>query len=143
MRYSSIVLAVLLVVSSVSAGEGAAGELRASEIAFAKTMADRDHAAFVGMLSEETVFWSGERELRGRHAVAAAWEPFFEGEAAPFSWSPDAAAVLESGELGFTSGAVLDPEGKKVGVFNSVWRRGDDGSWKIVFDRGCPPCACD
>jgi ketosteroid isomerase-like protein len=112
-------------------------ELRATEAAFAKTMADRDHAAFRTFLADEAVFFSGEQALRGADAVAEAWSRFYEGEDAPFSWEPGDVAVLESGTLGLSSGPVFDPEGNRVGTFNSVWRRGADGKWKIVFDRGC------
>ena len=49
---------------------------------------------------------------------------------------------LADGTLGMTSGPVYDPAGQRIGTFNSVWRRGKDGSWKIVFDKGCPPCDC-
>jgi ketosteroid isomerase-like protein len=31
--------------------------------------------------------------------------------------------------------------GLRVGTFNSVWRLEADGKWRIVFDKGCPPCA--
>lgn len=117
-------------------------ELRAAETAFAQSMADRDHAAFVRHLDDETVFFNGERVLRGKQAVADAWRGFFEGEKAPFSWMPEAVAVLESGQLGLTSGPVFDPDGKRIGTFNSMWRRGSDGAWRIVFDRGCPDCEC-
>lgn len=119
-----------------------AAELRATEIGFAKTMADRDAAAFAGFLADETVFFAGDNALRGKNTVAKAWAPFFEGPDAPFSWQPDVAVVLESGSLGLTSGPVFDPAGNRIGTFNSVWRRDDDGEWKIVFDRGCPDCAC-
>ncbi len=119
-----------------------ASELRATEEAFAQTMADRDHAAFVTFLADETVFFGGDREIRGKTAVATAWKPFFEGPEAPFSWRPDAAAVLDSGTLGLTSGPVFAPGGQRIGTFNSVWRREPDGSWKIIFDRGCPDCDC-
>ena len=80
--------------------------------------------------------------LKGADAVTAAWGRFFDGEAAPFSWEPDAVAVLESGVLGMTSGPVYSPEGERIGTFNSVWRLEPDGGWRIVFDRGCPPCDC-
>ena len=119
-----------------------AAQLRAAEEAFAKTMADRDHQAFVSFLAEEAVFFGRNGELRGRDAVAAAWKPLFEGAAAPFSWQPEVAAVLDSGSLGLTSGPVFAPDGKRIGTFNSVWRSSPDGSWKIVFDRGCPDCEC-
>jgi len=136
--------ALVLSIALTAAGEKAddtkrEAELRAAETAFAKTMADRDHAAFASFLSEEAIF-SGEGVQRGREAVAAAWAGLFKGEKAPFSWKPEYVAVLGSGDLGTTQGPVFNPEGKRVGTFNSVWRREADGKWKIIFDRGCPPC---
>ena len=141
-----LVLALGLPAAAIAAdGPGAAelaAQLRATEEAFAKTMAERDHAAFVSFLAEEAVFFGRSGELRGRDAVAAAWKPLFEGAAAPFSWQPEVATVLDSGGLGLTAGPVFAPDGKRIGTFNSVWRRSPDGSWKIVFDRGCPDCEC-
>lgn len=126
--------------SDSPSNEEPAASLKATEEAFAQTMKDRDHEAFTSFLSEETVFFAGPNELRGKETVAAAWKPFFQGTEAPFSWQPDTAAVLDSGTLGLTSGPILAPDGKRVGTFNSVWRRESDGSWKVVFDRGCPAC---
>lgn len=117
-------------------------ELRETEVAFAQTMANRDLDAFAKFLSGEVVFFTGERELRGRNAVSEVWAPFFDGADAPFSWRPETVAVLESGNLGFTSGPVFDPDGEQIGTFNSVWRRLPGERWKIIFDRGCPPCEC-
>jgi ketosteroid isomerase-like protein len=125
----------------VSAADAQA-EVRARESAFAKTMADRDHAAFVSFLADETVFFGGSGPLRGKKAVAEAWKKLYDGAKAPFSWAPDTAEVLDSGGLAMTSGPVLDPDGKRVGTFNSIWRREADGQWRIVFDKGCPPCDC-
>lgn len=143
---AALMLALGLPAAALAAdGPGAAelaAQLRATEEAFARTMADRDHAAFVSFLAEEAVFFGRNSELRGREAVAAAWKPFFEGAAAPFSWRPEVATVLDSGSLGLTAGPVFAPDGKRIGTFNSVWRRSSDGSWKIVFDRGCPDCEC-
>ena len=50
--------------------------------------------------------------------------------------------MLDSGTLAMTSGPVYDPSGKRSGTFNSVWRREPDGSWRVVLDKGCPPCEC-
>jgi ketosteroid isomerase-like protein len=69
--------------------------------------------------------------------VAEAWARFFEGEDAPFSWRPEVVAVLDSGNLGLTSGPVLGPDDDRIGTFNSIWRRDAEGNWKIVFDKGC------
>ena len=132
----------VLVAGENSGTAAVAADLRATEEAFARTMADRDHQAFVSFLAEETVFFGQRGEIRGKEAVAAAWKPLYERPEAPFSWQPESATVLDSGTLGLTSGPVLAPDGSRIGTFNSVWRRGSDGSWKVVFDRGCPDCEC-
>jgi ketosteroid isomerase-like protein len=118
-----------------------AAEVRAAETSFAKSMADRDHAAFTAHLAEEAVFFSG-KVLRGKAAVAEGWKRLYEEPKAPFSWEPEKVEVLDSGSLALSSGPVRDPEGKRVGTFNSIWRREADGRWKIIFDNGCPPCDC-
>jgi uncharacterized protein (TIGR02246 family) len=138
----------VLVAAAVAAGGGAEAapdlreEVRRAEAGFAKSMADRDHAAFASYLAEDAVFFGGKDVQRGKAAVAAAWKPLFEKTAAPFSWEPAEVEVLDSGGLAMTSGPVYDPAGKRVGTFNSVWRREKDGSWKVVLDKGCPPCDC-
>jgi ketosteroid isomerase-like protein len=120
-----------------------AAEVRQTELAFARTMADRDHAAFASFLAEETVFLAETRTLRGRAQVAEAWKRYYEGAKAPFSWEPDRVEVLDSGTLALSSGPVYDPDGQRVGTFTSVWRRDVAGRWRIIFDKGCPPCRCD
>lgn len=146
-RLLPAVLAVLVSASpalAVSAETNAElqGQVRETERAFAKTMADRDHVAFVAFLSDEAVFFDSTRVLRGRKEVAEDWKPLFEGPKAPFSWEPADVEVLASGTLALSSGPVLDPAGKRVGTFSSVWRREPDGRWRIVFDKGCPRCNC-
>jgi ketosteroid isomerase-like protein len=116
-------------------------QVRRTETAFAKTMADRDHAAFTRLLAEDTI-WLGRGVLRGKTAVADSWKRFYEGKEAPFSWEPERVEVNDSGTLGLSTGPVRDPAGKRIGTFNSIWRRGTDGKWTIIFDNGCPPCDC-
>jgi ketosteroid isomerase-like protein len=111
-------------------------QVRQAERAFAKTMADRDHAAFVRHLAEDTIFL-GRRALRGKADVAEAWKGFFEGPRAPFSWEPERVEVNDAGTLGISTGPVRDENGKQTGTFSSIWRREKDGRWRIVFDNGC------
>jgi ketosteroid isomerase-like protein len=118
-------------------------QVRQTESAFAKTMADRNPAGFASFLAAETIFMSGGRATRGAKDVAERWKGFFEGAQAPFSWAPEFVEVLDSGTLAMSSGPVLDASGKRTGTFNSVWRREADGKWKIVLDNGCPACNCD
>jgi ketosteroid isomerase-like protein len=109
-----------------------------AERAFARTMAQRDHAAFAAFVSEQARFFGGGRVLRGRSEVAAGWKAFFEGELAPFSWEPDQVEVLPDGTLALSTGPVRDPLGKLVGRFNSIWRQEAPGTWRVVFDKGEP-----
>ena len=118
-------------------------QVRQTEVAFAKTMADRNPAAFATFLSKEAVFLSEGHAARGPQQIRAEWKRFFDGLQAPFSWHPDQVEVLDSGTLAMTSGPVLSPDGKRIGTFHSVWRREAGGKWKIVLDNGCPACRCD
>ena len=118
--------------------EALAAAVKAREIAFAKTMADRDLAAFGSFVAEDAVF-IGAVPLHGRAAVVLGWKAFFDGPA-PFSWAPERVEVTSSGTLAISSGPVFDPAGKRVSTFNSAWRRDADGEWRVVLDIGCPRC---
>ncbi len=113
-----------------------------TERAFARTMAERDHAAFVRFVSEEAVFFSGTRVLRGKQQVADAWKPYYQGPTAPFSWQTEHVEVLQSGALALSSGPVRDAQGKLIATFSSVWRLEAPGVWRIVFDKGNEVCDC-
>jgi ketosteroid isomerase-like protein len=140
----TVVLAVLgLAPGEAQRGGGSAvDQVRAAETAFAKSMADRNAAAFAALVADETVFFGSKTVFHGKAEVVAGWKRFFDGPSAPFSWAPAEVEVLPSGTLGFTSGPVYDPKGQRIGTFNSVWQRQKDGTWKIIFDKGCPPCEC-
>src|SRR5262249_55216821 len=90
-----------------------------TERAFAKTMADRDFAAFTTFLSPEAVFLSGSGARRGKQAVSDTWQRFYQGPDAPFSWTPDRVEVLDSGNLALSTGPVYDRSGKLIARFSS------------------------
>ncbi len=139
-RFLSVTLALAATSSACRAPRDPADlqrQVREREQAFAKTMADRDHAAFATFVSDEAVF-VGARPLHGRKEVVDTWKRFYDGPQAPFSWKPELVEVLPSGTLAMTSGPVTDPDGKPAGTFNSIWRLEDDGVWRVVFDKGCP-----
>jgi ketosteroid isomerase-like protein len=123
-----------------SAAEARAQVLE-TERAFARAMAERDHQAFAQFLSEEAVFFSGPKALRGKAKVAEAWARYFASPAAPFSWEPEIVEVLDSGGLALSSGPVRDPQGKLIARFTSIWRYEAPGTWRIVFDQGNPVCS--
>lgn len=113
-----------------------------TERAFAATMQQRDHAAFSAFLSDEAVFFSGPAPLHSKQSVAQWWKRYYEGAQAPFAWEPDAVEVLASGTLALSSGPVLDPQGRLIARFHSVWRLEAPGTWRIVFDKGAQVGPC-
>lgn len=110
----------------------------AAERAFAKSMADRDFAAFKAMLSEEAVFFDGKRAIRGKAAVASDWEAYFKEPVAPFAWEPVQIEPLDSGALALSTGPIRNASGKPVAQFNSIWRQEAPGVWRVIFDKGAP-----
>ena len=122
-----------------SALESARAEVFAAERAFARSMAERDIAAFARWVAEDTVFFGGGKVLRGKAAVLDGWKAFFDGPAAPFSWEPDQVEVLASGQLALSTGPVRNAKGEVTARFNSIWQRQADGRWQVIFDKGSPP----
>ncbi|HWN47860.1 MAG TPA: nuclear transport factor 2 family protein [Steroidobacteraceae bacterium] len=118
-----------------------AEQVRATEIAFAKTLADRDVKTFTSMIAPD-VIWLADKPLRGPAEVLTNWQKFFDGPTAPFSWAPEIVEVQEGGKLALSTGPVMNGEGKRVGTYTSIWRREKSGKWLIIFDRGCPQCDC-
>ena len=117
-------------------------QVTAAEVGFAKTMADRDHAAFSSFISEEAVFVNAGKPVRGKEAITADWKKFFASPRAPFSWKPDLVEVLPSGTLAYSTGPVSNPDGMIFARFNSIWRLEAPGVWRVVFDSGCDVCNC-
>jgi len=112
-------------------------EVAATETAFAKTMSDRDLAAFSSFVSDEAVFFTSAPPLRGKSAVVAYWQRWYTDKQPPFSWRPEKVEVLDSGTLALSTGPVFDKNGKHVSSYTSIWRLEAPGTWRIVFDKGC------
>jgi ketosteroid isomerase-like protein len=113
-----------------------------TERAFAKTMADRNFAAFKTFIADDAVFLSNDKALRGKQQVANAWRALYESPKAPFSWEPAQVEVLDSGRLALSTGPVRDATGKLVATFTSIWRLESPATWRIVFDKGNDVCYC-
>jgi len=148
LRVAALTIAVVCAALSACATppggsiDAAKAQVFATERAFAKTMADRDYAAFTSFLAVDAVFFSGPEPRRGKQAVADWWKRFYEKPQAPFSWEPERVEVLDSGTLALSTGPVRDPDGKLIATFTSIWRLDAPGTWRIVFDKGNEVCDC-
>jgi uncharacterized protein (TIGR02246 family) len=122
-------------------------QVRRAEIAFAATVPAKDTLRFADRIDPDAVFVGAGGPTRGRDAIVKSWAPFFAAEAPDFTWKPEIVELSGDGTLGLTRGPWTirgrQPDGTastQSGSFNSVWRRQADGSWKVIFDAGCPPC---
>jgi len=116
-------------------------QVRATEIAFAKSLADRDVHAFTRMIAPDAI-WIADATLHGPAEVLSRWRKYFDAERPPFSWSPELIEVQAGGKLALSTGPVIDAAGKRIGTYTSIWRREKKGEWRLIFDRGCPYCDC-
>jgi ketosteroid isomerase-like protein len=118
-----------------------AADVKAAEIAFAKTMADRKFDRFGDFVAEDAVFNGRTAEI-GHAAVMQTWKAYFDAPQAPFSWAPDAVAPTADRRYAISTGLVHDKDGKLIGRFTSIWRKDADGHWRVVADQGvdvdCP-----
>jgi ketosteroid isomerase-like protein len=122
-------------------------QVRAAEIAFAKTVADDRIDTFESFLDPDAVFISGMTTTRGKAAVVESWKGSFGPGRPDFTWYPEVIELSPDATFALSRGPwvirTVDKRGrvKEVkGVFNSIWRRHPDGSWKVLYDAGCPPC---
>ena len=122
-----------------AASDSARDQVWAAEVAFARTMADRNAQSFAEFIADEAVFFSGTTALHGKAKVVEGWAGYFTDKEAPFSWAPDQVEVLASGTLALSTGLVRDPTGKTIARFNSIWRLDGPNRWRVVFDKGGPP----
>ncbi len=120
----------------------ASEQVRASEIAFAATLAARDFKGFASWVAEDATFVNGGKPLRGKAAVLAHWQRFFQGPAAPFSWKPEIIEMVGNGQLAYSEGPVTLPDGRVVSRYVSTWRLEPGGGWKVVLDNGFDACDC-
>ncbi len=115
--------------------EAIADQVKAREIAFAQTMADRRFDRFADFVAEDAVFRGAALRI-GRATILEKWRPFFDGPKPPFSWAPDAVTVAADGRTAISSGPVRDEDGKAASRFITIWRLDPDGRWRVIVDGG-------
>ncbi len=140
-------LALLLASMPMAAGDGAGGDpgdaLMAADRAFATATAENGLDGWLEYFADDAVIFPE----RGPAVVGkGAIESFYRDtgfDPRPLRWRPTAARIDAGCGLGYTWGVwtiELRPEGgeatTRTGKYLTVWRRQDDGRWKVVADIG-------
>ena len=121
-------------------------EVWARELSFARSVAEHDVAAFAEHLHPGAAFGSSRPQpQRGRTAIAEGWSRIVAGQGVALHWYPTRVTIAGEGDIAWSSGPSvyedLDPAAKHrylLGGFHSVWHRGEDGTWRVLFDDGIP-----
>ena len=124
-------------------------EVWARELSFAQSVADHDAAAFASHVEPDAAFSAeSPQPLRGRDQITRQWSGLIAGKGLLLSWYPTRTTIGGVADVASSSGPALyeDPRpGAKqrfrLGAFHSVWHRGQDGVWRVLFDGGQEPVA--
>lgn len=149
-RNTWFALLLLCTTASASAGaphpgrDNAACEVWRHELSFAQSVQRHDASAFAAHVAPAAVFDANSgRPTRGRRTILRQWAPIIAGKALRLDWYPRHVAVSGKSDLAFSSGPYLlqrlaPGAGPRytIGTFGTVWRRGSNGVWHVVFDSG-------
>jgi len=142
-----LLLALLATATSVvhaQAAETSRCTVWQRELSFAASVEHHDEAAFAQHIDNEAVFAANTAHpQRGRAAVVQQWKPLIEGKSLRVRWYP--AWVVQAGDpsIVLSSGPALlenlapnaNPRYTMI-AFSTVWHRGTDGVWRVMFDGG-------
>lgn len=114
-------------------------EIRESEANFAALLKEKGlHDAFVAYASEDATIMRDNKVVIGKKAIDKHYKNV---NTKTLTWSPDFVDVSKSGDLGYTYGTYhytykdsIGEEHVNTGIFHTVWKRQEDGSWKYVWD---------
>jgi len=96
--------------------------------------------AFEYFAASDGVIRRGKSVIKGKSAIAN----WYKKDVKPnetLTWTPTFIDVSKSGDLGYTYGDFVftypDTSGamkENKGIFHTVWKRQEDGTWKFVWD---------
>jgi ketosteroid isomerase-like protein len=122
-------------------------EVWARELSFAQSVADHDAAAFAAHLEPDAAFAAeSPQPQRGSGLIASRWAGLIEGRNLLLSWYPSRTTIGGAADVAVSSGPALYEDLRpganpryRIGAFHSVWHKGADGVWRILFDDGIDP----
>ena len=115
-----------------------------ADVAFAHATQVRGVDRWVEYFADSGVQVTPGRNVVGKAAIRELMAPSLGDTARTLTWTPTSADVSESGDLGYTIGRwerthrLRDSTVTTRGSYVTIWRKQQDGSWKVVLDIGNP-----
>lgn len=114
------------------------------ELSFARSVQQHDAAAFARHVEPDAIFAANSpRPQRGKDAVLSHWRGLIDGKTVRLAWYPTQVVSDGRAQVAYSSGPWLmeavDPAATPryvLGHFATVWHRGKDGVWRVLFDGG-------
>lgn len=114
-------------------------EIIDTEKKFAKLLKEKGmHDAFIAFADDEAVLMRNNNLIIGKDAIDKRYRNL---NSKNLEWKPDFVEVSNSGDFAYTYGKYnfkykdsLGNDQIDTGIFHTVWKRQDDGSWKFVWD---------
>ena len=89
----------------------------------------------------------GQFVADGAEKISIMGQGIIDGSTLLLEWYPDVVTVGGDVKTAYSSGPSLYVDPKtgvaRRGRFGSVWQRGDDGAWRVIFDDGIRPEPAD
>jgi ketosteroid isomerase-like protein len=126
-----------------ASAKATADTLRQLEGEFMKAAAERGSAGYMSYYADDAVeVPNGGPIIQGKVNIAKGMG-FLHQKDNHLTWTPVGADISASADLGYTYGTFefrsKDKDGKPVidhGKYTSIWKKQQDGSWKVVLDMG-------
>ena len=114
-------------------------EIREAEKQFAQMVQKEGiHNAFVAYAADDATIMRNDSLIKGKDAIDNLYK---NSNSKTLDWAPDFVDVSKSGDLGYTYGTYhytykdsIGDEHVSTGIFHTVWKRQQDGTWKFVWD---------
>lgn len=140
---------LLIVLASLMAGAANREVLLQADREFGQAVAARGVDGWVDCFAEDgKMFPAGRDVVEGKAAIRELMAARFAQPGFSLRWTPVGGEIARSGDFGYTYGTSesrgVDKDGQPTvsrGKYITVWRKGQDGAWKVVADIGnaAPP----
>ena len=137
-----LTLALVFLLSLAALAQAPKDDLKAVDVAFARATQQLGLEGWMSFFADDA-YVGNNPKVQGKLALRDFYKGLFARRDLKFEWTPDAAQVFPSGNMGYTSGrytrSFTNYQGAttmQTGSYLTVWQKQPDGEWKVLADFG-------